>query len=361
MAYATMPMSGTRLRRNRKFRRSWVRIRSESAVATKREPFFKDLIAVLEATGADRLYSESDCRKILDLTYLYFLKEDPHVKANGSGGMSDALLDRALAYRKENADAFRTLRSKSLASTRRVILSLILVESHLGKNPGRYSLVSVLLTMAASDREEAWKHLTEESLKKDPTRDREALLARFREKTPKKNAWAAEEVRAVLRLRSKWPDILKLKTSYAGAFGIPQFLPSSYEKYAVTPSTDAGHAPDLFAADDVIYSVGNYLHSFGWNPTSTTEEKRGAVYGYNHSQTYVDLVLDTATKIELRNIPNRLAAGRAARRAAAAEDGPAPRPKRAKRSRPVKVAEDPKHIKKRATKRVPVPTDGSGD
>lgn len=58
-------------------------------------------------------------------------------------------------------------------------------------------------------------------------------------------------------------DPLELKGSYAGALGMPQFMPSSVNKYAVDFDGD-GHV-DLHAnAADVIGSVAHYLAEFGW-------------------------------------------------------------------------------------------------
>ena len=56
---------------------------------------------------------------------------------------------------------------------------------------------------------------------------------------------------------------LALKGSYAGAIGMPQFLPSSVNKYAV--DLDGDGAIDLKDSPaDVIGSVANYLAAFGW-------------------------------------------------------------------------------------------------
>jgi membrane-bound lytic murein transglycosylase B len=59
-------------------------------------------------------------------------------------------------------------------------------------------------------------------------------------------------------------DPLKVKGSYAGAMGAPQFMPSNYRRYAVDADAD-GHI-DLWANwPDVCASVGNYLKEHGWN------------------------------------------------------------------------------------------------
>ena len=59
-------------------------------------------------------------------------------------------------------------------------------------------------------------------------------------------------------------DVLSLKGSYAGAFGAPQFLPESAQKYAV--DHDGSGAADLFSLSDAIGSVGNFLRAHGWRP-----------------------------------------------------------------------------------------------
>ena len=56
---------------------------------------------------------------------------------------------------------------------------------------------------------------------------------------------------------------LQLKGSYAGAIGMPQFMPSSFNKYAVDLDGD-GHVDLHTNAADVIGSVAHYLAEFGW-------------------------------------------------------------------------------------------------
>ena len=53
--------------------------------------------------------------------------------------------------------------------------------------------------------------------------------------------------------------------SYAGAMGAPQFMPSSYRRYAVDGNGDKQR--DLWTDwDDIIASVANYLREHGWEP-----------------------------------------------------------------------------------------------
>lgn len=53
-----------------------------------------------------------------------------------------------------------------------------------------------------------------------------------------------------------------LKSSYAGALGIPQFMPSSYRHYAISSNNKNAN---LFSNHkDALYSIANYLKVHGW-------------------------------------------------------------------------------------------------
>jgi membrane-bound lytic murein transglycosylase B len=58
-------------------------------------------------------------------------------------------------------------------------------------------------------------------------------------------------------------DPLRMRGSYAGAMGVPQFLPSSFRDYAVDFDGD-GNRKLWDGAADSIGSVANYYRSFGW-------------------------------------------------------------------------------------------------
>ncbi len=73
----------------------------------------------------------------------------------------------------------------------------------------------------------------------------------------------AELEQFLLLVREKHINPLTARGSYSGAMGAPQFLPSSYRRYAVDGNDD--HRIDLWHDwDDIIASVANYFHEHGW-------------------------------------------------------------------------------------------------
>jgi len=73
---------------------------------------------------------------------------------------------------------------------------------------------------------------------------------------------------ALTILDAGYIELARLKGSWAGAMGQPQFMPSSYLKYAV--DFDADGRRDIWASTaDVFASIGNYLARNGWNPGQT--------------------------------------------------------------------------------------------
>lgn len=71
--------------------------------------------------------------------------------------------------------------------------------------------------------------------------------------------------------------------SWAGAMGHPQFMPSSFMKYAVDFNGD-GHKDIWGSVPDAQASVGNYLKAFGWRPGETWgyEVKLPRGFNYGH-------------------------------------------------------------------------------
>src|SRR5262249_17502254 len=67
----------------------------------------------------------------------------------------------------------------------------------------------------------------------------------------------------LLYARESKTDVFRMKGSYAGAIGIPQFMPGSYRKFAVDYDR-AGRAALAASRADAIGSIGNFLRAHGW-------------------------------------------------------------------------------------------------
>ncbi|MDG4475879.1 lytic murein transglycosylase [Thiovibrio frasassiensis] len=67
----------------------------------------------------------------------------------------------------------------------------------------------------------------------------------------------------LLLCRENGVDPLAITGSYGGAFGQTQFIPSSFRLYAVDFDGD-GRRDVWESVPDVLASIANYLHTFGW-------------------------------------------------------------------------------------------------
>lgn len=81
---------------------------------------------------------------------------------------------------------------------------------------------------------------------------------------PSRHAFFERELKAYLTLtHSEDIDPKSINGSYAGAMGLPQFMPTSYQAYAV--DFDADGKRDIWQNPaDAIGSIANYLGSYGW-------------------------------------------------------------------------------------------------
>ena len=84
----------------------------------------------------------------------------------------------------------------------------------------------------------------------------------------------------LLYARENSIDTLAAQGSYAGAFGIPQFMPGSYRRFAIDYDGDGRR--DLHSSpEDAIGSVANYLHAHGWRagqPIAERAQVRGNAF-----------------------------------------------------------------------------------
>ena len=80
---------------------------------------------------------------------------------------------------------------------------------------------------------------------------------------PRADFFRSELENFLLLAREQQFNLLAIRGSYAGALGIPQFMPSSYRVYAI--DFNGNRKINLLREDgDAIGSVANYLKRFGW-------------------------------------------------------------------------------------------------
>ncbi len=117
-----------------------------------------------------------------------------------------------------------------------IIVAIIGVETNYGRNMGSWRVLDALMTLGFDypRRAEFFRSELEHFI----------LLAR-------EESW----------------DPLSIRGSYAGAMGAPQFMPSSYRRFAVdgNGAGSEGSRRDLFTDwDDIAASVANYFTAHGW-------------------------------------------------------------------------------------------------
>jgi membrane-bound lytic murein transglycosylase B len=142
-------------------------------------------------------------------------------------------------WRIENGVKFWDEHAKVLARARAefgvpeaVIVSIIGIETRYGTRTGSFKTLDALYTLAF---------------------DADNRPAYFR----------GELEQYFLLCRERGWDPAAISGSFAGALGLPQFMPSSYRRYAI--DYDGDGQVDLWGnAEDAIGSVASYLKQFGW-------------------------------------------------------------------------------------------------
>lgn len=127
-----------------------------------------------------------------------------------------------------------------------IIIAIIGVETIYGRNAGNFRTLDALTTLAFDYPRRA-------------------------------DFFRSELENYLLLVREQQFNLLGIRGSYAGAMGIPQFMPSSYRKYAV--DFNGNHKIDLLHEEiDAIGSVANYLRGYGWqNATAPLKQPPIAV------------------------------------------------------------------------------------
>ncbi|MEY3880460.1 MAG: lytic murein transglycosylase, partial [Pseudomonadota bacterium] len=129
-------------------------------------------------------------------------------------------------------DAALTAVEKQTGVPAEIIIAIIGVETSYGKKTGNYRVIDALSTLAFA--------------------------------YPPRSQFFLSELESFLLLcREEQMSPLMPVGSYAGAMGVPQFMPSSYINYATDFDND-GHRDIWHNNNDVIASVANYFVKHQW-------------------------------------------------------------------------------------------------
>ncbi len=145
--------------------------------------------------------------------------------------INDRRINQGVEFWKENKELLDQAAEKYGVSPA-AIIGILGIETGFGRNSGGFRVVDALSTLGFG--------------------------------YPRRATFFKKELRSLLQLaKQQGFDPLELKGSYAGAMGIPQFMPSSYLAYAV--DFDGNGQADIWNSNaDAIGSIASYLSRHGW-------------------------------------------------------------------------------------------------
>ncbi len=260
--------------------------------------FFKPVVDSLLSRGADSSFV------IGIVSHPNTKFDEKYVKINVTGYLKKP--DYASNYNRTSVKKCRKFykthyqllkaAQKKYAVPGRIITAILWIETKFGRYTGKHNLPSVYFSTALSNQYEFiqmnLRELNKLNISDNTVLD--SLKRKIYRRAAKKSNWAVEQLLYLDSSRAKLPQpVNDMKGSWAGAFGLCQFIPSSYYRWAVDGNRDG--TIDLFNLDDAVMSIGNYLKANGWSDNN--DDKRAALHHYNNSNDYVNAVLKLASKI----------------------------------------------------------------
>jgi len=147
-------------------------------------------------------------------------------------------INAGVRFWNENAEALARAEA-AYGVPAEIIVGIIGIETIYGRDTGRFRVVDALTTLAFAYPE---------------TPNQAARKAFFRD----------ELAHTLVLSRERNEDPFSLLGSFAGAVGMPQFMPGNILKYGVDFDND-GHVDLRGSSQDAIGSVANFLIQHGWN------------------------------------------------------------------------------------------------
>ncbi len=212
------------------------------------------------------------------------------------GVVTDANARRCRNFLNTYAEYFEAAEEKYKVP-KEIAVSLLFVETRLGDYLGKHNAFETLASMAASTSPE----FIPDWISKLPDVDKR--MDWVSERMQDKSTWAYNELRALLRYSMEnGIDPLEVPSSFYGAIGLCQFMPSNLAPYADDGNEDG--IIDLFNPADAIFSLSLYLSKHGWKEDTTAiADRRKVLKRYNNLNIYANTIMALAEKIA--EIPGR--------------------------------------------------------
>ncbi|WP_339937930.1 lytic murein transglycosylase B [Undibacterium luofuense] len=202
--------------------------------------FIQELQAkhILDEAAANRFFSEAvHLEKVKQLIKPAPAGKPKNWQAYRSRFIESIRIEKGLRFWEEN-EATLARAEAEFGIPQEIIVGLIGIETLYGRNTGNFRVADALATLAFDYPE---------------TPNKEARQRFFR-----------DELEALLVMaQHSQSDPFAYKGSYAGAIGLPQFMPGSILRYAVDYDRD-GKIDLANSPADAIGSVANYLAKHGW-------------------------------------------------------------------------------------------------
>jgi len=145
--------------------------------------------------------------------------------------LTGSRISKGVQFWKDNAELLARA-EKEYGVSAEFIVAIIGVETYYGKRAGNYPVLDALTTLGF-------------------------------DYPPRAKFFRKQLKHYLLMVREEKLDVKKLTGSYAGAMGMPQFIPSSFRSYAV--DFDGNGVRDFWSSSaDPIGSVANYFKKHGW-------------------------------------------------------------------------------------------------
>ncbi|NLO79396.1 MAG: lytic murein transglycosylase B [Xanthomonadaceae bacterium] len=155
-------------------------------------------------------------------------------------------IEHGVAFWNKHADLLQRI-SAEYGVPPEILVAIVGVETFYGRYKGRHRVLDALATLGFNY-------------------------------PPRAEFFRRELEQFLLLVREEGLDPLQLTGSYAGAMGMPQFIPSSYRNYAADGDGDGRR--DLFnSTADILASVANYFRRHHWEtggPIAVPAKVRGS-------------------------------------------------------------------------------------